>query len=273
MHARCAGKVARQENATTMGGGTFELSTGTPQATRAHGLAKRHTHHRTPLAPSAAHANDQKGTRMNKHSLMKKASTFGLSGALALSMAGPAAAFAAEQADQTTELTLQYIGSVTDPDEYGDNAGEIPKGDDGIVRYTVPATLPMAFKADGTLICASGDAYAIENKVIIDLMLTNVTVNPGTDYTINGVSGAGGTTSKAADLTLKLNAGGAYDEAGATLIQPTKADAVSPDVRIGAQQSVKLGFGGTVNGTIDSAAFKTAQSIGSLTWNINPQAS
>lgn len=210
---------------------------------------------------------------MKKTSLKTKASAVGLSTALALSAMAPPLAFGAEQEDQATQLTLQYIGSVADPDDYGDSKDDIEKGDDGIVRYTVPATLPMAFKADGTLVCASGDAYAIENKVIIDLTMTNVTVNPGANYAINGVEGTGVASKKAADLTLKLNIGGSYDAAGATLVQPTRADAVSPDVTIPAKEKVALGFGGTVNGKVDVDAFKDAQDIGSLTWTINPDAS
>lgn len=216
---------------------------------------------------------------MTKATTMKtKLASVGLSAALALSMAAPAMAFAAEQEDQSTTLTLQYIGSVTDPGDYGDNSGAIEAGDvdeDGnaIVRYTVPEKLPMAFKADGTLVCASGASYQVENKVIIDLTMTNVTVNPGANYTINGVDGTGVASSKAADLTLKFNAGGAYDAAGAKLIQPTKADSVNPDVTIPAKGAVELGFGGTVNGNVDVQAFKDAQNVGSLTWNINPDAS
>lgn len=209
---------------------------------------------------------------MKATTMKSRLASVGLSAAMALSMAAPTMAFAAEQEDQSTTLTLQYIGSVANPEDYGDNEPEIPKGDDGIVRYTVPETLPMAFRADGSLVCAKGDAYSIENKVIIDLMMTNITVNPGANYTINGVDGTDAATEKAADLTLKFNAGGAYDEPGATLIQPTKADAVNPDMVIPAKEKVALGFGGTVNAKVDVQKFKDAQNIGSLTWNINPDA-
>lgn len=214
---------------------------------------------------------------MKKNSHTAKASVIGLSCALALSGMAPVAAFAAEQENQSTQLTLQYIGSVTNPDDYGDNKGEIEKGDEGddgpIVRYTVPEKIPMAFRADGSLVCAKGEAYSIENKVIIDLTMTNVAVNPGANYTINGVDGSAVATKKAADLTLKFNAGGDYDAPGATLIQPTTASAPALDVDVPAKEKVALGFGGTVNGKVEVAEFKDAQSVGSLTWTINPDAS
>lgn len=96
--------------------------------------------------------------------MSKRIAAFLLCMTMAVCMCAPAAAFAAtgDGDSSDSKVTLQYIRTL--------------KGDEGLptddrVSVTVPATIPLAFRSDGSLVGPSADGWFITNNSIKELTL------------------------------------------------------------------------------------------------------